>query len=193
MILEVTLFLCKEIEMLRRFVGLVDLWIFHGYRATTLDLAIYRVIYSAYLLVTHLPVAPWLRDVPKAFFRPPLSLAALFTAFPPAWLFSVLNILLAFVVCLLLVGLHTRFASIATSVIFIVLNSWAYSVGGKIDHDILFVISPLVLAFSGWAMHYLLTPITVRTTNRRFREVPGVYLCLLSLSELQCFKLDGQN
>lgn len=117
------------------------------------DLAVYRVLYATYILLLIVPVAPWLSLAPAAFFRPPPGLAAMFTAVWPAGTLLALNLLLALFVSCLLVGWRTRLASIGTGLTLLVLNSWAYS-PGKINHDIVLVLIPLVLAFSGWGQAF---------------------------------------
>jgi Vitamin K-dependent gamma-carboxylase len=135
--------------MRERWMRWIDFWIFESYDIRLINLAVYRVLYASYVLLTYVPLATWLPDAPRAFFSPPLSLAALFPTFPPTSLLIALNVLLAFFLSLLLIGWYTRVASVGTSLALLVLRSWAYSLG-KIDHDILLVITPLVLAFSGW-------------------------------------------
>jgi len=155
--------------MRERWIRWIDLWIFASYDVRLIDLAVYRILYASYVLLTCLPVAMWLPHAPRAFFSPPLSLAALFSTFPPAWLLVTLNVLLAFFLSLLLIGWYTRVASVATSLALLVLESWAYSLG-KIDHDILLVITPLVLACSGWgdavSLDALQRPVRDRNTPR---------------------------
>lgn len=127
----------------------VDVWIFQSYYARATDLAVYRILYSSYVLLTYVPAATWLPHTPRAFFSPPLSLAALFTGVPSPFLLLALNTLLACCLSLLLLGWYTRAASVGTSLALILINSWAYSLG-KIDHDILLVMTPAVLTGSGW-------------------------------------------
>src|SRR5262245_3565401 len=136
--------------MARNLLNWLDSKIFQEYPAAATDLAVCRLIYSTYLLIAYLPIAPWLQHTPEAFFKPPLSFAALFTSFPPFWVFLSFNVLLGLVGAMLLVGLRTRFASAAITILLLVMNSWAYSLGGKVNHDILFVVCPLVLMYSGW-------------------------------------------
>ena len=127
----------------------LDSWIFGGYPARTIDLCVYRILYSGFMLFGGMPLALWLPRVPRAFFNPPLGIAALLTGFPPFLLVFALNVVLAFFLAALCVGWRTRTAAVGTSLTFLVLDSFAYSLG-KIDHDILLVITPLILASSGW-------------------------------------------
>lgn len=61
----------------------VDWWMFQEYRTCVWDLAVYRIVFAVYLILNRVPVASWLNSAPQAFFKPPLSVAALFTGFPP--------------------------------------------------------------------------------------------------------------
>ena len=127
----------------------IDTWIFEEFQANALDLAIYRVIYSLFVLLTIVPVAPWIGNAPQAFFSPPLSAAALMPDFPPSSFVKVLNVLLATFASLLLLGWKTRLASFGTGAVLLALKTCEYSIG-KINHDIVIVAIPLVMAFSGW-------------------------------------------
>ncbi len=120
-----------------------------SYSSPAGDVAIFRVLYAAFVLCNGIPIAAWLPLAPRAFFDPPIGPAALFTATPPAIVLLGLNLLLALFAAMLLVGWKTGLASTGTGLTLIALDSWAYSLG-KINHDILFVVTPLVLGFSGW-------------------------------------------
>lgn len=120
-----------------------------SYTARPEDLAIFRGLYAAYVLCSVIPIANWLPLAPRAFFYPPLGPAALFSAPPPAIALTGLNLLLAVFATMLFVGWKTGAASAGTGLTLFVLDSWAYSLG-KINHDILLVVTPLLLGFSGW-------------------------------------------
>lgn len=47
----------------------IDAWIFEEYRASTMDLAIFRIIYALFMLLHVPPVAPWIGRAPHAFSR----------------------------------------------------------------------------------------------------------------------------
>jgi Vitamin K-dependent gamma-carboxylase len=123
--------------------------VIESYALSARDLAIYRIVYAAFVLVAVVPVASWVPAAPRAFFNPPIGPAALFTHLPPASLMLGLNALLTLFAALLLVGWRTGLASAGTGLTLCLLDVWRYSLG-KIDHDILLVLAPLVLGFSGW-------------------------------------------
>ena len=113
------------------------------------DLARYRVMFAAYGLLT-LPSFAWVSAFPDSVFRPPPGPAALFSGLPDAWVLYLLEALLAIALVALLLGVRIWMASITATL--------AMSVGfgltdslGKIDHNALFVLAPVVMAFAGWA------------------------------------------
>jgi hypothetical protein len=134
---------------------LLDRWIFEEYATPIRGLAIYRIVYASITLISMPLIGSWLVDVPAAFFSPPLSLAAFFHGFPPFWFITLLNVLLILSLSALLIGWHTRLASLSTALTWLLLKSWAYA-DGKIDHDIFVVLAPAVLAFSAWGAQYSL-------------------------------------
>lgn len=123
--------------------------IFDSYALRMADLAVFRIVYATFVVATIVPVASWLPRAPIAFFYPPIGLAALFEAPPPAEVLIGFNLVLTLFAAMLLFGWKTRLASLGTGLSLFVLNSWAYS-PGKINHDILLVVTPLVLSFSDW-------------------------------------------
>jgi len=135
-------------------IKLLDRWIFEEYAPPVRsDLALYRIVYASIALLAVPPIGWWLVDVPAAFFNPPLSLAAFFYSFPPFWVLTLLNVWLIVSLAALLIGWHTRLASLGTALTWFLLDSWAYATG-KIDHDIFLVLAPAILAFSAWGAHY---------------------------------------
>jgi hypothetical protein len=110
---------------------------------------VYRIAYALFVLLAVLPVAPWLGREPAAFFNPPPGPAALFAGFAPGGLVLALNCALAVLLALLLVGWRTAWASAGVGILLLALKSCEYA-DGKINHDILLVLTPLLLAASGW-------------------------------------------
>ncbi len=120
-----------------------------SYTLLAADLAVFRILYAAFVLLAVVPVAAWLPLAPRAFFHPPIGPAALLTGPPPPSVLLGLNVGLSLFAVMLLVGWKTGVASVGTGLTLFVLNAWAYSLG-KINHDILMVVTPLVLGLSGW-------------------------------------------
>jgi hypothetical protein len=125
----------------------IDDWI-HGFMpAVPQGLALTRIAFAAYFLfIRGVPHVEWVAELPAGFLNPsPLSFPAFMSDFPPTYLVHALLILFIFLFC----GFRTAATSIALTLAWIVSNSLRYSLG-KIDHDIMAVLTPAVMAFSGW-------------------------------------------
>ena len=121
-----------------------------GWDLSPLQLSVYRVVFGAYVLFgREVPELRWISEMPEQLHQPPPGLAQLFPASPPLALPLGLEIALAVSAAVMLVGFRTRSASILVGVLGLVSNSIFYSFG-KIDHNILVWIVPLVLSGSGW-------------------------------------------
>jgi hypothetical protein len=131
----------------------VDRWLFEEYRTSLEDLAIFRILFASYVLIGTLPIGLWLHDLPQASFSPPISLAALFRDYPPYWVIYALNLATIFFTFTLLIGWRTAYSSFGVCIGTVLTQSFCYA-DGKIDHDILIAIVPLMLARSGWGDHY---------------------------------------
>lgn len=134
---------------MRRIVDALDRWIFSAYDACVRSLPFYRVIFALFLFAVVIPRYRWIGGFPDAFFMPPVGPTMFFTGFPPPVFFHAVNLLLIAAAFALLVGYRTRVASLAVAGLLLVGNAWAYSFG-KIDHDILLIVVPLILAASTW-------------------------------------------
>ena len=125
----------------------VDAWCRRG-DFTIDDLAWFRVIYSAGLLLTIQPFG-LLSNRPAERFDPPPGPLTLFESLPPHGVLEGLEILTAVLAALLLVGLHTRGVSILLALALMTGLGLTYSFG-KIDHTIVLALVPLWMAFSDW-------------------------------------------
>lgn len=146
----------------KRLNSISDRWLFDGRYATSRSLGLFRIIYALYFLLVLTPnhhkaytFAPF-GDLPDEFFAPPLGPMRFFFDEVPS--VSVLSLLTAVLVCallLVLVGLHTRFASLTVAGTLFLLEGFMFSFG-KIDHDFHFILLPFLMAFSGWGDTYSL-------------------------------------
>lgn len=129
--------------------GHMDRWLQNEFRSSRTELAVFRIAVSFLILVCYVPTGMWLKSMPFAFFSPPAGIAAVLSDWPPFPFIQFLNVALLISASLLLVGWKTPLASLAASLCLFLLNSLVYA-SGKINHDILVVATPLVMAFSGW-------------------------------------------
>lgn len=132
-----------------------DAWIHETFRVDATGLALYRIAYAAFALFVIAPGHDYYTDLvaftslPDAMFAPPPGPMALFTGFPPTWLGYGILLLLNLSLAGLLFGYRTRTTSLATGLLFLILYGFSYSLG-KINHNILFVLVPIIMTGSGW-------------------------------------------
>jgi multisubunit Na+/H+ antiporter MnhC subunit len=134
-----------------RIVDRFDTWVERG-PFTSADLGIYRILYALSALLIA-PNIAWLGQYPDFMFRPPTGPLQLLSGFPsPAALIG-LEILRSVALVMLGFGLWTRFSSIASAVTLAATYGIQYCLG-KVDHTILVVLVPLVLAFADWGARF---------------------------------------
>jgi uncharacterized membrane protein YphA (DoxX/SURF4 family) len=115
---------------------------------STDELAISRILVGFYFLLIDRPSYSWINEVPSSFFDPPiLSLANLFSGFPPAIYFIITDYLIIVLLVFIIIGLYSRYSFFIIFILLIVNNSFAYSFG-KIDHAILGTLLFLFFGFT---------------------------------------------
>lgn len=124
-------------------------WVFNEYKSVNKGLPFYRVIFVLFVLITIMPRYLWINNYPDTFFFPRIGGTLFFTGFPDVFFFYILNFLLILSLLSLLVGYKTFYSSLAIAFFFLIGNAWEYSFN-KINHDILLLLVPLLMAFSGW-------------------------------------------
>ncbi|WP_432544286.1 HTTM domain-containing protein [Kineococcus sp. SYSU DK002] len=124
-----------------------DRWVASG-PFTALDLGRYRVLYAVVLLLAPSRFA-WAAEFPDSFFDAPPGPFALLDAVPPKGVLIGLDVLVVLGAAFLLVGRFTRTASVVVGLSALTGYGISYSFG-KIDHNILSVLVPLVLVFARW-------------------------------------------
>jgi hypothetical protein len=136
-----------------------DNWIFHGFPIDPESLAIYRIVYALYFLLFGIPSFVWLAAYPEVFYNPPLSLASLFSRFPNYAVLQTLSTVVCVLLVLLLFGYRTPLVSVLLSVMLVIGYSFKYAFG-KIDHDLLPLLIPSIMAFSGWGTRFSLDAVS---------------------------------
>jgi predicted DCC family thiol-disulfide oxidoreductase YuxK len=120
-------------------------WLTLEYAPSVAALDVHRRLYAVAILLFTLPRGLWIAEIPPSFFAPPLGLAAFFSAAPPAELVYAANAALIGALVCLFFGIGTTRAAFATAGLLVVVGSWDYAFG-KIHHDSLGIIVPLLLA-----------------------------------------------
>jgi hypothetical protein len=134
-----------------RVVERFDRWVERG-PFTPADLGIYRIVYAVGALLIA-PDITWLSHYPDFVFHAPPGPLRLLSGFPSPFVLIVLELLRSLALILLGLGLWTRYVSIAAALMLSVTYGLTYCVG-KVDHTILLVLVPLVLAFANWGNRF---------------------------------------
>ena len=157
----------------------IDTWLANEYRLPTGSLGVFRIAYAGYiLLVVGAPQFRWIARHPSVFFDPPpYSITNLASGFPGYFFFLALDVVVVALLVLLLFGFKARLTSLLLGVSLLIGFSFYHSFG-KINHDtLLIVITPLLMAFSGWGHHYSVEHASVER-NERFWPVTTLAIML---------------
>lgn len=133
-------------------------WIFNSFQVSPEGLGLYRIFYGLFLLFFLLPsvsLFPFISALPSDFFMPPPGPMILFSGFPRFEILLTIYIALVLSTGGLILGFRTQWASFGAGILLFILKGFIYSVG-KINHELLFMITPLLMAFSGWGNAYSL-------------------------------------
>lgn len=132
------------------------------------DLGIYRIVYSLAALFT-VPDISWVSNYPDFMFNAPPGPVMLLSNFPPLQMVIALEVLRTVTLVMLAVGVWTKWTSVAVWFMLTATYGVTFTVG-KVDHTILFVAVPLVLAFSGWGDRFSID--ALRRDNSQPSEEP---------------------
>jgi len=142
------------------------------------SLVVLRVLTGLFFLIIYSPFFFWIGEVPQVFFFPPMiSLANLFSGFPPACFFYVLDISITLALLGVTLGYRARFSGITAAILLFVGFNWQYSLG-KIDHNILLLVFLALMSFSGWGTKIALVP-DIPEPNGRKEQVTSLLAVLL--------------
>ena len=132
---------------MRTTVARMDAWCRRG-DLTVEDIAWFRIIFAGGLLLT-LQQLGSLSNRPAERFDPPPGPFMFFQTLPPHAALEGLEIVTAVLAGLLLFGLHTRTVSVLLAVALMTGFGLTFSFG-KINHTIVLVLVPALMAFSAW-------------------------------------------
>lgn len=112
----------------------------------------YRIFGALFFLMFLLPDFSFysiLSSLPNDFFYPPPGPMMIFDAFPPTWFLQSIHVLLVISWIGVLVGFKTKASSILAGCCMVVLQGFLFSFG-KINHEMLLTITPVIMGFSNW-------------------------------------------
>lgn len=154
-------------------------WIFNSYSPTAEGLGLYRIFAALFFLIFLFPDSFFystLDSLPDEFFTPPPGPMMLFDGFPPEIFFRFIHGLLMVSWVGVLIGFKTKWSSILAGLSMLVLQGFMFSLG-KINHEILLAVTPIVMAFSNWGAAFSLDS----KFGKKEKSVEGWPLVLLAL------------
>jgi len=159
-----------------------DRWIFHSYSGTPEGLGILRIIFSSFLLFFLIPgngIAhfEFISSIPADFFNPPPGPLRILGGYPELIVFRFLRLIIILSAVAMMLGFFTKKASIAAGISILLLQGAVYSVG-KVNHEILIGMVPLLMAFSNWGAAYSVDEFGGQVSNREIETWP---ITLLSI------------
>ena len=125
----------------------IDAWCRRG-DLTSADLAVFRIMYGISVLMI-LPSLERAAAYPTEAFDPPVGPMVFFDAVPPTPVLTAMEVAIAVLAALLVVGFRTRVVSLLLSLGLLFGYGFLYSFG-KIDHTVILVFVPAVMAFTAW-------------------------------------------
>lgn len=121
----------------------------------------------------------WLSGLPPELYAPPPGPMRLFEGFPPLVLFDILHSLLILSLLALLIGYRTKWASLFSGVLILILQGLIFSIG-KIDHEILVPMVPLLMGFSNWGAAFSVDSLRKGMPEPSTENWPLVMLAVLT-------------
>ncbi|MEX2641448.1 MAG: HTTM domain-containing protein [Balneolales bacterium] len=147
-----------------------DHWIFCSFQVSAESLGLYRILFASLILLVvtpgHSVYAQFtlLSGFPAGFFDPPPGPMMLFGGIPGETFFRGLILMLNISLVSLLLGYKTFWASLATGLLFLTGFGFSFSLG-KVNHNLLLLILPLIMMWSNWGASYSLD--ALRTPGKR--------------------------
>ena len=181
--------------ILEKIDSLITSWV-RSYRTSVRALSLYRLLFASYAILFGLKRFAWVADYPGGLWRPPFPFSlldtygtfsvGLYSAPMPEHILIFLEAGLCLLFVLLLFGVWTPYTSISITALLVLLNWQVYSLP-KTNHDILFCVTPLVMAFSGWGRAFSID--AQRKTRKKV--YPSLSLFLLALVITTGFAVAG--
>jgi hypothetical protein len=151
-----------------------DSWAFRGWPVTADSLAVVRILYAGVSLLVGTPRWSWAGRLPDAVWNPEPGPLRLLPGAPGPVVMVVLQLLFVTALVALLLGWRTPVMSVAVTVVGAAGFGITYAMGNY-DHSFIGVLTPAVLALSGWGARW-----SVDAAQGRVAEVEGWPVRLLA-------------
>lgn len=159
-----------------------DRWIFETYEVTNEGLGLFRICSSLFLLFFlipghGLPHYQFLASLSDDFYLPPPGPMMLLDGFPPFIVFQVIYGLIILFTFGMLIGYRTKITSILAGISIFMMQGLIYSIG-KVNHEILVAIFPILMAFTNWGNSFSIDSLRNLNENKKPESWPLVLLSL---------------
>ncbi len=159
-----------------------DKWIFDTYQVSNEGLGLFRICGSLFLLFFLIPGQgldhyQYLSSLPADFYAPPPGPMMFLDSFPPYRVFQVIYGLIIMFTLGMLVGYRTKWTSILAGIFILFMQGLIYSVG-KVNHEILVPLVPIIMAFSNWGNSFSVDSLRHGGQDRKAESWPLVLLSL---------------
>lgn len=151
---------------------------FTSYHPSYEFLAFYRIFFSLFLLWIGIADNSWIHSIPGSAMHPPISMLSFIDFIPSEIFFVVCRYIMYLGLLLILIGYRPRIFAILYMVLYIVTNNYAYSFG-KINHDFIYTLPLLVMAFSPWNRTYSFFPEPEQETDGLAKSWPMFLMSLI--------------
>jgi hypothetical protein len=151
-----------------------DSWAFRGWPVTADNLAVVRILYAGVSLLVGTPRWTWAGRLPAAVWNPEPGPLRLLPGPPAPVVMLTLQLLFVAALVALLLGWRTPVVSVVVTVIGAVGFGITYAMGNY-DHSFIGVLTPAVLARSGWGARW-----SVDAAQGRVADVEGWPVRLLA-------------
>jgi len=148
-------------------VNKLDNWIFNTFKVTPEGLALSRIFSALFILFFLIPGSgaqhfAYLSSMPADFYKPPPGPMMILDEFPPLYLFQAVHTVIIISLVAVFLGYYTKWASITAGLSILVLQGFIFSIG-KVNHELLIALVPLVMAYSNWGARYSIDSIRGKT------------------------------
>lgn len=158
-------------------------WAENWIQVSAEGLGLARIFVSLFLLFFLIPGDGtghflWLATLPPEFYSPAPGPMMLLEQFPSLFVFQTLQVVILISLIGMLIGFHTRVSSLTAGFSMLLMQGLIFSIG-KIDHEILVPMVPIVMAFSNWGCRYSIDAVTGRSAALKPENWPVPVLAIL--------------
>ncbi|WP_330743546.1 hypothetical protein [Chryseobacterium sp. CP-77] len=151
---------------------------FVSYRPSYEFLAFYRIFFSMFLLWSGVADNSWIHSIPNSAMLPPISILSFTDIVPSEAFFVLCRYIIYACLLLILIGYKPRIFAILYMILYVLTNNYAYSFG-KVNHDFIYTLPIMIMAFSPWNKTFSFFPEPVKETDELAKSWPLFMISLI--------------